>query len=77
MSLRAWMFEGYLCLLQYLGRAPKDLERITSKMKTLEDLDSMDSGQYLASKREVRRKTDKHQWTLRSKLEGVLPETAK
>ena len=35
MSFRAWMVETYQQILQYLGRVPKDMEKLTSKLKTL------------------------------------------
>ena len=41
MSLRAWMVESYLQILQYLGRAPKDMDKLTSKLKTLHELDAI------------------------------------
>lgn len=41
MSFRAWTVETYLRLLQYLGRAPKDMDKFTSKMKTLQELDAL------------------------------------
>ncbi|XP_078367254.1 putative aarF domain-containing protein kinase 5 isoform X1 [Oculina patagonica] len=41
MSFRAWMVETYIKVLQYLGRAPKDMNKLTSKLKTLHDLDAM------------------------------------
>ena len=39
MSFRAWMVETYIRVLQYLGRAPKDLDNLTSKLKTLNELE--------------------------------------
>lgn len=41
MSFRAWMVESYLQILQYLGRAPKDMDKLTSKLKTLHELDAI------------------------------------
>ena len=74
MSIRAWVFESYLRLLQYLGRAPKDLEKITSTLKTLQDLDAMDGNQYLTAKREQRKKEERR--TLKKLFYGLLPEVA-
>ena len=77
MSFRAWAFESYLRLLQYLGMAPKDLEKITSKLKTLEDLDSMESSQYPTPKHKAQERTDYQPWTLKRNLNEFLPEAAK
>ena len=41
MSFRAWMVESYLQILQYPGRAPKDMDKLTSKLKTLHELDAI------------------------------------
>lgn len=41
MSFRAWMVETYIRVLQYLGRVPKDMDKFTSKLKTLEELDTI------------------------------------
>jgi len=41
MSFRAWMMETYIRVLQYLGRAPKDMDKLTSKLKTLHELDTI------------------------------------
>ncbi|KAJ7382323.1 putative aarF domain-containing protein kinase 5 [Desmophyllum pertusum] len=41
MSFRAWMVETYIRFLQYVGRAPKDMDKLTSKLKTLHELDSI------------------------------------
>ena len=41
MSFRAWIVESYLEILQYLGRAPKDMDKFTSKLKTLHELDAI------------------------------------
>jgi len=41
MSFRVWMVETYIRVLQYLGRVPKDMEKFTSKLKTLEELDTI------------------------------------
>ena len=41
LSLKAWLVERYLKLLQYWGRAPKEMEEFTSKLKTLHDLDRL------------------------------------
>ena len=41
MSFKAWMVESYLQILQYLGRAPKDMDKLTSKLKTLHELDAI------------------------------------
>ena len=35
------MVESYLQILQYLGRAPKDMDKLTSKLKTLHELDAI------------------------------------
>ena len=35
MSLRAWMVESYLQILQYPWRAPKDMDELTFKLKNL------------------------------------------
>ena len=35
------MGESYLQILQYLGRAPKDMDKLTSKLKTLHELDAI------------------------------------
>ena len=35
------MVESYLQILQYLGRAPKDMDELTSKLKTLHELDAI------------------------------------
>ena len=41
MSFRAWMVESYLQILQYRWRAPKDMDKLTSKLKTLHELDAI------------------------------------
>ena len=41
MSFRAWMVESYLQILQYLGCAPNDMDKLTSKLKTLHELDAI------------------------------------
>ena len=41
MSFRAWMMESYLQILQYRWRAPKDMDKLTSKLKTLHELDAI------------------------------------
>ena len=35
MSFRAWIVETYLQILQYLRRAPKDMDKLTLKLKNL------------------------------------------
>ncbi|XP_074615968.1 putative aarF domain-containing protein kinase 5 isoform X1 [Acropora palmata] len=40
LSFRAWMVETYIRVLQYLGRAPEGVDKFTSKLKTLHDLDA-------------------------------------
>lgn len=35
------MVETYIRVLQYLGRAPKDMDKLTSKLQTLEKLDAI------------------------------------
>ena len=39
------MLETYIRILQYLGRAPKDMDKLTSKMKTLHELDTVKAQQ--------------------------------
>ena len=41
MSLRAWMVESYLQILQYPGCTPNDIDKLTSKLKTLHELDAI------------------------------------
>lgn len=45
MSFRAWMVETYIWVLQYLGRAPKDMNKLTSKLKTLHEMDAIKAQQ--------------------------------
>ncbi|XP_068713692.1 uncharacterized aarF domain-containing protein kinase 5-like [Montipora foliosa] len=40
LSVRAWIVETYIRVLQYLGRAPEGMDEFTSKLKTLHDLDA-------------------------------------
>lgn len=40
LSFRAWIVETYIRVLQYLGRAPEGMDKLTSKLKTLHDLDA-------------------------------------
>ena len=35
------MVETYLQIPRYLGRAPKDVDKLTSKLKTLHELDAI------------------------------------
>ena len=41
MNFRAWMVETYLQIPRYLGRAPKDVDKLTSNFKTLHELDAI------------------------------------
>ena len=41
MNFRAWKVETYLQIPRYMGRAPNDVDKLTSKFKTLHELDAI------------------------------------